>query len=52
MLENTGTEIVHSKFGLLTTVAYKFGDQPAHYALEGGVWKVVQPYLDAMTANA
>ena len=37
MLENTGTEIVHSKFGLLTTVAYKFGDLPAHYALEGSI---------------
>jgi glycerol kinase len=37
MLENTGTAIVHSKFGLLTTVAYKFGDQPAHYALEGSI---------------
>jgi predicted transcriptional regulator of viral defense system len=24
----------------------------AHYAMEGRVWKVVQPYLDAMTANA
>ena len=28
---------VHSKFGLLTTVAYQFGKQPAHYALEGSV---------------
>jgi len=37
MLENTGAEIVHSKFGLLTTVAYKLGDQPAHYALEGSI---------------
>ena len=37
MLENTGTEAVHSKSGLLTTVAYKFGDQPAHYALEGSI---------------
>jgi glycerol kinase len=37
MLENTGTEAVHSKFGLLTTVAYKFGDQPVHYALEGSI---------------
>jgi glycerol kinase len=37
MLENTGTKIVHSKFGLLTTVAYKFGDEPAHYALEGSI---------------
>jgi predicted transcriptional regulator of viral defense system len=24
----------------------------ARYAMEGGIWKVVQPYLDAMTANA
>ena len=24
----------------------------ARYAAEGGVWKVVQPYLEAMTANA
>lgn len=36
-LLNTGTEIVHSKNGLLTTVCFKFGDQPAHYALEGSV---------------
>ena len=37
MLENTGSEIVHSESGLLTTVAYKLGDQPAHYALEGSI---------------
>ncbi len=37
MLENTGPQIVHSQFGLLTTVAYKFGNQPAHYALEGSI---------------
>ncbi len=37
MLENTGTEVVHSKSGLLTTVAYKLGDRPAHYALEGSI---------------
>ena len=36
-LLNTGTEIVPSKHGLLTTVCYKFGSQPAHYALEGSV---------------
>jgi predicted transcriptional regulator of viral defense system len=24
----------------------------ARYATDGGVWKIVQPYLDAMTANA
>jgi len=37
MLLNTGTEIVPSKSGLLTTVGYKFGDQPAVYALEGSI---------------
>jgi glycerol kinase len=37
MLENTGAEIVHSESGLLTTVAYKLGDRPAHYALEGSI---------------
>jgi glycerol kinase len=37
MLLNTGTDIVPSKSGLLTTVGYQIGDQPAHYALEGSV---------------
>jgi len=37
MLLNTGTELVPSKSGLLTTVAYKLGDQPAVYALEGSI---------------
>lgn len=37
MLLNTGTSIVQSKHGLLTTLAYKFGDQPAIYALEGSI---------------
>ena len=37
LLLNTGTDIVHSKSGLLTTVAYKFGDGPAVYALEGSI---------------
>ena len=36
-LLNTGAEIVRSKHGLLTTVCYKFGNQPAQYALEGSV---------------
>jgi len=36
-LLNTGNEIVRSKHGLLTTVCFKFGDQPAQYALEGSV---------------
>jgi glycerol kinase len=34
---NTGTRKVNSKCGLLTTVAYKFGDQAVHYALEGSI---------------
>jgi glycerol kinase len=37
LLMNVGTEPVLSKYGLLTTVAFKFGDQPARYALEGSV---------------
>lgn len=37
MLTNTGTDIVFSKHGLLTTVAYKLGDAPTVYALEGAV---------------
>lgn len=37
MLLNTGTKIVPSKSGLLTTMGYKFGEQPAVYALEGSI---------------
>jgi len=37
LLLNTGTEIVQSKSGLLTTLAYKIGDQPATYCLEGAI---------------
>jgi glycerol kinase len=37
MLMNTGTEAVPSKSGLLTTVGYKIGSQPAVYALEGSI---------------
>jgi hypothetical protein len=37
MLINTGTELVRSKNGLLTTPAYKFGDDPVVYALEGSI---------------
>ncbi|MBU6243188.1 MAG: glycerol kinase GlpK [Acidobacteria bacterium] len=36
-LLNTGTEIVRSKNGLLTTLCFKFGNEPATYALEGSV---------------
>ncbi len=37
MLMNTGNEITHSRHGLLTTLAYKMGEQPAAYALEGSI---------------
>ena len=37
MLMNTGTEPVQSKAGLLTTLAYKFGDEKPRYALEGAI---------------
>ena len=37
MLLNTGTEPVPSESGLLTTLAYKMGDEPAVYALEGSI---------------
>ena len=37
MIMNTGTEIVPSKNGLLTTVCYKIGDQAPIYALEGSI---------------
>jgi len=37
LLMNTGEQPVPSNFGLLTTVAYKFGNEPARYALEGSV---------------
>ena len=36
-LLNTGTTIVRSQNGLLSTVLFKFGDGPTHYALEGSV---------------
>lgn len=37
MLMNTGTRPVLSKCGLLTTVAYRLGSAPTHYALEGSI---------------
>ena len=37
MLLNTGETAVQSKNGLLTTVAYKLGQAPATYALEGSI---------------
>jgi len=37
LLMNTGEQRVQSAHGLLTTVGYKIGDQPATYALEGSI---------------
>jgi glycerol kinase len=37
MLLNTGTEMVPSKSGLLTTLGWKLGDEPAVYCLEGSI---------------
>jgi glycerol kinase len=37
LLLNTGTRPVPSAHGLITTVGYKIGDQPAVYALEGSI---------------
>ena len=37
MLMNTGTTPVRSENGLLTTVCYQIGDEPAVYALEGSI---------------
>ncbi|MFW6695427.1 glycerol kinase GlpK [Streptomyces sp. MAR4 CNX-425] len=37
LLMNTADEPVHSENGLLTTVGYRIGDQPAVYALEGSI---------------
>jgi glycerol kinase len=38
LLMNTGEKIVHSKNNLLTTVAWKIGDEPTQHALEGSVF--------------
>jgi len=37
LLLNTGTDIVPSTCGLLTTVCFKFGAEPAVFALEGSI---------------
>jgi glycerol kinase len=37
LIVGTGTEIVTSSNGLLTTIAYKLGDGETHYALEGSI---------------
>ncbi|MGH3193844.1 MAG: FGGY family carbohydrate kinase, partial [Streptosporangiaceae bacterium] len=37
LLLNTGTDIIRSASGLLTTVCFKLGSQPATFALEGSI---------------
>ncbi|MDQ1589188.1 MAG: glycerol kinase [Microbacteriaceae bacterium] len=37
LIVNTGEEIVHSSNGLLTTVAYRLGNEAPQYALEGSI---------------
>lgn len=37
LLMNTGMRPVQSRYGLVTTVAYRLGTQPAAYALEGSI---------------
>lgn len=37
LLMNTGPSPVLSKYGLITTVAFKLGQKPAQYALEGSI---------------
>jgi glycerol kinase len=37
LIVNTGEKPVHSKNGLLTTVAYQLGDEAPRYALEGSI---------------
>ncbi|AGZ43750.1 glycerol kinase GlpK [Actinoplanes friuliensis] len=37
LLLNTGTELVRSTHGLLSTVAYQLAGEPAQYALEGSI---------------
>jgi len=37
MLLNTGTELVRSRNGLLSTICYRFGDDAPVYALEGSI---------------
>ena len=37
MILNTGTDMVPSKSGLLTTVCWRLGDAQAIYALEGSI---------------
>ena len=51
LLLNTGGTPVKSSHGLLTTVAYRIGDEPAMYALEGSIaitGSLVQWFRDSL----
>jgi glycerol kinase len=37
MLMNTGAQLIPSQYGLISTAAYKIGNQPPVYALEGSI---------------
>lgn len=53
LLLNTGGKPVQSRHGLLTTVAYKIGEEPAAYALEGSIavsGSLVQWFRDQLGA--
>lgn len=53
LLLNTGRRPVSSQHGLLSTVAFKFGGAPAHYALEGSIavsGSLVQWFRDQLGA--
>jgi glycerol kinase len=52
LLLNTGTELVRSTHGLLSTVAYQIDGEPAAYALEGSIaitGSLVQWFRDQLT---
>jgi glycerol kinase len=51
LLLNTGTVPIRSSHGLLTTVGYRIGDEPAVYALEGSIavtGSLVQWFRDSL----
>ncbi|MEO6944641.1 MAG: glycerol kinase GlpK [Lacisediminihabitans sp.] len=55
LLLNTGTEPVQSEHGLISTVGYKIGTEPAVYALEGSIavtGALVQWFRDQLGAIA
>ena len=51
LLMNTGREIVPSRAGLLTTVAWQVGGEPAEYALEGSIFITGAAVAPRRTSN-